>query len=486
MQYKKEENFNEWFNEVIAENELVDDRYNVKGFIIYREWCAISLKKMYSIFEKELNKKDHLPLFMPIVIPEENFFKESEHVKGFTPEVFWVTEHGDSEKLEKKLALRPTSETAFYQMYSLWIRSYKDLPYKRYQSGPVYRYETKATKPFLRGREFFWIETHCAFRNKEKAMEQIYEDMDITKEVVTNALGIPLLFLQRPQWDKFAGAVNTYAADTITSNGKFLQIATTHYLGTNFAKAFNVMYKDENENENLAHLTCYGPGISRGYGAIIAIHGDNKGLRLPFEIAPLQIVIVPILIKGKEKAVLKKAKSLEKKLSAYDVLLDDSQKTPGEKFFFWEKKGVPIRIEIGPKDIENKKVGIFRRDLNTREFIAEKDLKKTIKKISKEFTLNLKKQAEENFTKNIVDVKSFQELEKAIKEGKIARAPFYSIDKEGEKYAKEIKDKTGAEVRGIALRKESAKELGKEQILKEKCIISGKPATCVVYIGKSY
>ena len=477
---KKEENMNEWFNELIRETELVDDRYNVKGFVIYREWCAISLKKMYNVFENVLNRKNHMPLFMPVVIPEENFYKESEHVKGFAPEVFWVTEHGDKEKLESKLALRPTSETAFYQMYSLWIRSYNDLPYKRYQSGSVYRYETKATRPFLRGREFLWIETHCAFRDEKAAREQILEDMETTKEVITNVFGIPVLFLKRPQWDKFAGAVDTYAADTITQNGKFLQTATTHYLGTNFAKAFDVKYKDESGKENLAHLTCYGPGISREFGTIVAIHGDNKGLRFPFEIAPKQIVIVPILIKGKEKEVLKKVNEVYKKLSKiYEVLLDNNtQKTPGEKFYFWEQKGVPIRIEIGPRDLENKKVGIFRRDLNSKEFILEKDLVKTISKIAKEFTLNLKTQAEQAFTKNIVEVKDMKALEKAIENNKVVRAPFCSIDKDGEKYAEQIKEKTGAEIKGITLIKE------KEP--KEICIASGKPAKYYVYIGRGY
>ncbi|MDD4983698.1 MAG: proline--tRNA ligase [Candidatus ainarchaeum sp.] len=477
---KKEENMNEWFNELIRETELVDDRYNVKGFVIYREWCAMSLKKMYNIFESVLNKKNHMPLFMPVVIPEQNFYKEAEHVKGFTPEVFWVTEHGDKEKLEEKLALRPTSETAFYQMYSLWIRSYNDLPYKRYQSGSVYRYETKATRPFLRGREFLWIETHCAFRDEKAALEQIQEDMETTKEVITNVFGIPVLFLQRPQWDKFAGAVNTYAADTITQNGKFLQTATTHYLGTSFAKAFDVKYKDENGKDNLAHLTCYGPGISREFGTIVAIHGDNKGLRFPFEIAPKQIVIVPVLIKGKEKEVLKKVKDIYKKLSkTYEVILDDNtQKTPGEKFYFWEMKGVPIRIEIGPRDIENKKVGIFRRDLNSKEFILEKDLTKTISKIAKEFTSNLKNQAEKAFTENIVEVKDMKALEKALESNKVVRAPFCSIDKDGEKYADMIKEKTGAEIKGIILTKETAP--------KELCIASGKPAKHYVYIGRGY
>jgi len=477
---KKEENMNEWFNELIRETELVDDRYNVKGFVIYREWSAMSLRKMYNIFEKILNKKNHMPLYMPVVIPEQNFYKEAEHVKGFTPEVFWVTEHGDKEKLEEKLALRPTSETAFYQMYSLWIRSYNDLPYKRYQSGSVYRYETKATRPFLRGREFLWIETHCAFRDEKAALDQIQEDMETTKEVITDVFGIPVLFLKRPQWDKFAGAVDTYAADTITQNGKFLQTATTHYLGTNFAKAFNVKYKDEKEKDNLAHLTCYGPGISRELGTIVAVHGDNKGLRFPFEIAPKQIVIVPILIKGKEKEVLKKVNEIYKKFSKdYDVILDNNtQKTPGEKFYFWEQKGVPIRIEIGPKDIENKKAGIFRRDLNSKEFILEKDLAKTISKIAKEFTLNLKKQAEKTFKENIVEVRDMKALEKALENNKVVRAPFCSIDRDGEKYADMIKEKTGAEIKGVVLTKETAP--------KEQCIASGKPAKHYVYIGRGY
>ena len=177
MKNLKEKDFNKWFQELIKTNNLIDDRYNLKGFIVYRSWCVKTLKKMYYEYEKVLEEKNHEPLSMPILIHENNFYKESKHVKGLTPEVFWITEHGNNQKLENKYALRPTSETAFYDMYSYWIRSYKDLPLKRYQSGPVYRYETKATRPFFRGREFYWIETHCAFKNKEEALVQVQEDL---------------------------------------------------------------------------------------------------------------------------------------------------------------------------------------------------------------------------------------------------------------------------------------------------------------------
>src|SRR3989338_2556889 len=200
---KKSADFSEWFTQLTQKAGLSDLRYNVKGFVVYMPWSVMTMKKMYSAFEKALEENGHQPLIMPSVIPEKNFKMESEHVKGFTPEVFWITEHGDGEKIEEKLALRPTSETAFYQMYSLWIRSYNDLPFKRYQSCQVWRYEGKATRPFIRGREFYWIEAHDAFARSEDAKKQVEEDMQTTKEVLFGQFAVPFIFFQRPEWDKF-------------------------------------------------------------------------------------------------------------------------------------------------------------------------------------------------------------------------------------------------------------------------------------------
>src|SRR3989344_7879956 len=231
----KSEIFSEWYTQVIEKAELADIRYNIKGFLVFQPWSVISMEKMYRFLEKALQKKGHKPYFFPTLIPESNLKKETSHIQGFTPSVFWVTEGGDK-KLEERYAMRPTSETAFYQMFALWIRSYKDLPFKTYQRANVFRYETKATRPFLRSREFHWIESHCAFATEQEALQQVKEDMETTKEVLYNIFCIPFIFFKRPSWDKFAGAESTYAADVLNPDGKVIQQPSTHLLGINFSK----------------------------------------------------------------------------------------------------------------------------------------------------------------------------------------------------------------------------------------------------------
>ncbi|MFX0210540.1 MAG: aminoacyl--tRNA ligase-related protein, partial [Candidatus Hodarchaeota archaeon] len=300
---EKNRNFSEWFTEIVKRAELADMRYNVKGFIVYPPWSTISMKRMFDIYEAEMNKFGHQPVIFPSVIPESNFQVEADHVEGFAPEVFWITSAGSSGLLEERLALRPTSETAMYPLYSLWIRSWRDLPLKLYQSGKVWRYEGKSTRPFLRGREFIWIEGHDVFATLEEAIAQTKEDMQISHNVLEGHFGIPFIGFQRPEWDKFAGAIHTYAADTLMPDGRFLQLPSTHLLGDNFAKAFNIEYMDEAGDMHFGYQTCYGPAISRIFGAMIAIHGDNNGLIFPFEVAPIQIIIIPILAKNEVEKV---------------------------------------------------------------------------------------------------------------------------------------------------------------------------------------
>jgi len=472
FQISKNENFSEWFTEIIQKAELADLRYNVKGFLVFQPWSVLSMEKMFKHMEKNLQKKSHLPYYFPTVIPEKNFKKESSHVKGFTPEVFWL----ENIKGEDKLALRPTSETAFYQMFSLWIRSYNDLPFKTYQRANIFRYETKATRPFLRSREFHWIEAHCAHRTEEDAIKQVKEDMETTKEVLHDIFGLPFIFFERPQWDKFPGAKSTFAADVLNPDGKVVQQPSTHLLNEQFSKAFDVKFKDQDGEDKYAHITCYGPAISRIFASVIAIHGDNKGLKFPWKIAPIQIIITTI---GKDKSVEKKAKYLKKKLEEkeMDIWIDNSEKTPGEKFYYWEMKGVPIRIELGGKEVKEKKLTIYRRDTNKKEKISEKDLIKYIEKISKEIDENLIKQADHLCDNNITNAKTKSEIKKIIEAGKIARCDFCSIEKEGEACAEIIEKEINAQVRGRNLEKENPKG---------KCIICNKPAKEVVYIARSY
>ena len=476
---KKSEDFNEWYNQLVQKAELADLRYNVKGFVCYQPWSTITIKKMYKIYEDILERKGHLPLTMPSLIPEKNFEIEATHVEGFAPDVFWVTHFGNT-KMEEKLALRPTSETALYQMYSYWVRSYRDLPFKRYQSCQVWRAEaTKATKPFFRGREFHWIEAHNVFKNLENAEAQIVEDMETTYEALGDNFAVPTIFFERPQWDKFPGAMKTFAADALMGTGKVLQLPSTHLIGTNFSKPFNVTFTDEKGEEKLGYITCYGPAISRIYGAMIAIHGDDKGLILPFELAPLQIVITPIIFKGKEDLVLNKAKEIKDLLKKYSVKIDDRDYVSnGEKYSEWELKGVPIRIEIGPRDIEKNQVVIVNRLTRQKEFIPLDSLNKTVDKIAINFTKELKELHSVKFEDNIQDAETIDEAKKVIDSGKIVRCGFCSIDNDGLACATKIEKETNAFVRGSRVKGETKKF--------DKCIVCGKPATKTVYLAKSY
>ena len=468
----KNKNFSEWFTEIIKKSELADIRYNVKGFVVFQPWSVLSMEKMYKFMEKRLQEKGHMPYFFPTVIPEKNFKKESSHIKGFTPEVFWL----EKIKGEDKLALRPTSETAFYQMFSLWIRSYNDLPFKTYQRANVFRLETKATRPFLRSREFYWIESHCAHESKENAENQVKEDMETTKEVLHDIYGLPFIFFERPQWDKFPGAEKTFAADVLNPDGRVVQQPSTHLLGKSFSESFNVKFKNKNGKEEYVWITCYGPAISRIFASIIAVHGDDKGLRFPWRIAPIQVVITTI---GNEKNIENKAESLKSKLmkEGIDVLVDNSDKSPGEKFYFWEMKGVPLRIEIGKNEVKEKKLTVYRRDTEKKEKRKESEIMKYIEKVSKEIDKNLTKQADNLFKDSIVNAKSKAEIKKAIDSGKIARVSFCSIEKEGIKCAEIIEKEMGARVRGKNLEHEKAGA---------KCVICNKKANDVVYVAKDY
>jgi prolyl-tRNA synthetase len=475
----KEEDFSGWFTELINKAELADIRYNIKGFVVYREWATITIKKMYAKYEKCLEDKGHMPLTMPSLIPESNFYLEAEHVKGFAPEVFWVTEAGSSGKLAERLALRPTSETALYKMYSLWIRSYKDLPYKRYLSCQVWRYEGKATRPFFRAREFHWIESHNVFATMEEAMNQVKEDMQTTYQMLQEESCIPIIFFQRPEWDKFAGAIHTYAADALMGSGKVIQLPSLHFLGQNFAKPFNVKFIDTDGKEKYGYQTCYGPAQSRNYGAMIAYLGDDKGLVLPFDFAPIQIIIIPIVFKGKESLVLEKTKELYNLFKdKYSVKIDDSDESAGNKFYFWELRGVPIRIEIGPKDIENKQVVIVKRHDGQKSFVKEKDLEEFVDNIATNYTKEIREKSMIDFESQVEVAYEKDAAIEAINNGKIVCCGFCSIDLDGEPCAEVVEKDIGGFVRG--------KRVDNEKHEFANCIICNKPATCTVYIAKSY
>ena len=464
----KVKDFSKWYSEILAKAEVTDLRYGVKGFVVIRPWGARVIDKMYRIYESALRATGHSPAIFPAVIPEGNFKKEASHVDGFAPDVFWL----DEIKGDDKLALRPTSETAFYDMYKIWIRSYRDLPLKLYQRANVFRNETKATRPLIRSREFHWIESHDVFATKKGAEAQVKDDIVMTEEVMHKIFGVPFLPMRRPAWDKFPGADYTIGSDVIMPDGRVIQQPSTHLISQHFTKAFDVKFVDEKEKEKFPWMTCYGPCMSRMLASVISLHGDDSGLVLPYTIAPLQVVIVPIgdVDVGEIRASL---------LRDYiDVKVDDSDKRPGEKFFYWEMKGVPFRVEVGAREIEKGEVVVFIRDIKEKVSVKIEDLAETIKNLGAEYDERLIAKADEFAAGRIVDCFSKGDVKKALNSGKVARFSFCSCSAEGESCAGYIEKDLQARVMGT--------RGDVSESAKGKCVFCGKKAKVVVYAGKSY
>jgi prolyl-tRNA synthetase len=470
----KKEDFSEWFSQILEKAELIDLRLDMKGFMVFRPWAAITIENMFKLFEEELQKKGHKPTFMPLVIPEENLKKESSHIEGFTPEVFWLKEIG-----KEKLALRPTSETLYTPMFKLWIKSYRDLPMKLYQRGSVFRLDTKATRPLIRTREIIWIEGHDAFATKAEAEAQAQEDIDTTEKIMHQKFGIPFLAMKRPQWDKFAGAEYTVGSDVFMPDGKLIQQPSTHLMGQKFSKAFGAKFKNEKEKDEYLWTTAYGPAMSRILASIISTHGDDRGLIFPFCIAPLQVIIIPIFNKKNKKQILEESNKLKDKLSSLGlrVEIDAGEKRPGEKYHHWELKGIPFRLEIGEKELKAKKATLSIRNLEKKETISINNLSK-LKSLGEDFDNRLKEKAEKSMKGKVVNSKTKQDVKKILKDKKLVRVNFCSTDKQGEKCAEVVEKEFKAEVRGTLANKKE-KPTGK-------CIICNKPAKEVVYIGRSY
>ncbi|MHA1339287.1 MAG: proline--tRNA ligase [Promethearchaeota archaeon] len=382
----REENVIDWLNEVLLRTEILDYRYNLKGCGVWRGYGFKIRKNVLNIIRELLDNTEipHEEHLFPLLIPEPQFMKEAEHVKGFEDEVYWVT-HGGLKPLDIKLALRPTSETVFYPMFALWIQSHTDLPIKPYQIVNTFRYEGKNTRPMLRVREITTFkEAHTAHATAEDAERQILEAVEIYKEFF-NRLGLSYIINERPKWDTFPGANYTIAFDVIfPGKHRALQVGTVHNLGQTFAKTFDIKFETPSGTTDYVYQTCY--GISeRAIASLLVQHGDDKGLVLPAHIAPIQIAIVPILFKNANEAkILDKCRKLYKTLKeeGFRVIIDDRGLKPGSKFYYWEQKGVPVRIEIGPKDIENNSMLIVRRDTGEKQSISLNSKSKYIKALN--------------------------------------------------------------------------------------------------------
>lgn len=475
---KTKENFSEWYLELVRRAKLVDQRSPVKGFDVFMPNSYEMWERIRDFLDVEFRKLNVRNAYFPLLIPETLLREEAEHFEGFVPEVAWVT-HGGDKKLDVKLAIRPTSETIMYYMYRLWIRSYQDLPLKINQWNNIVRWETKATKPFLRSREFLWQEGHTAHATCEDADRMVVESLTAYKKALDELLAIPSMFVKRPDWDKFAGALYTVSLETLMPDGKVLQAGTSHNLGQNFSKPFEIKFINEKNEEDFVWQTSWGVS-TRLIGATVMEHGDDHGLVLPFNLAPTQIVIIPILFKGKEKSVLDKCTEIKKSLGEYRVSIDNSDERPGAKHYYWELMGAPIRLEIGPKDIENNQVVLVRRDKPEKQTVKIKDLKKSLEIASKETYSALYKKAENYFNSNMFEADNKEKVKEILNnDGGMVKVPFCSVSMEGKECADILKDFVGGgEVRGTKFPQD---EKGKGN-----CIICGKKAGYMVYVAKAY
>lgn len=468
---KKSEDFSEWYTQVVLKAGIADYA-SVKGFIILRPYGYSIWEGIKDTADKRFKETGHQNAFLPVLIPEGLLGKESDHFEGFKPEVFWVT-HSGNDELSERLALRPTSETLAYEVFSRWIRSYRDLPLKLNFWNTALRAEIKATKPLIRTSEFLWQEGHTAHATEEEAKEEVMIILEIYKDVIENYLAIPVVVGYKSDKEKFVGAVYTTTLEALMSDGKALQMGTSHHLGQNFSKPFDIKYLGTDDKEHYVWQTSW--GISwRLIGALIMVHGDDKGLVLPPKVAPIQIVIVPILYEDKDKdAILEKAKRLKESLSNYRVHIDDRLEfTPGYKFNDWEMKGVPLRLEIGPKDLQKNSVMFVRRDTGEKTSVPDSDLVNKAGAILREIQDSLYRKAKEALDKNTHAANVYGKFKEIIEIGGFVKASWCgNVECEVK-----IKEETGADIRVISFNQESPKE----------CVYCKKNGKRVVYFARGY
>ncbi len=472
---KKNQDFSEWYVEVVLKAELADYA-PVKGCMIIRPDAYAVWEKIQEVVNQKIKATGHRNVYFPMFIPEGFLKKEAEHFEGFTPEVAWITQGGDT-PLEEKLAVRPTSETIMYEMFSKWIRSWRDLPIKINQWCNIVRWETKATKLFLRTREFLWQEGHTAHATPEEAEAEVMYALGEYKDIMENYLAIPVLVGVKSDSEKFAGALYTTALEAIMPDGKALQMGTSHNLGQHFAKVFDVKYIGEDKQDHYVWQTSWGI-TTRLIGAMIMVHGDDKGSVMPPKVAPVHAVIVPIPFKGAEpEAIAAKAKEIAETLKAkgLSVVLDDrNEYTPGWKFNQWELKGVPIRIEIGPRDLKNGQVVMVRRDTGQKTPVKEADIPATAEKLLQEIQDNMFAKAKAILQEKTTPAQTYEEFKQVIegKGGFIKAAWCDSADCEAK-----IKEETGATIRVRPFQKEKPTT---------GCVCCGKEAAETVYFARSY
>jgi prolyl-tRNA synthetase len=468
----KSEDFSRWYTEIIRKAELADYA-PMKGMMVIRPYGYAVWENIQKLLDKRIKETGHSNAYFPLFIPETFLQKETEHLEGFSPEVAWVTQ-GGKEELEERLAVRPTSEAIIGNMYSKWIKSWRDLPVLINQWANIVRWE-KVTRPFLRTTEFLWQEGHTAHETAAEAEEETLMILDLYKEFVESELAIPVISGKKSAREKFAGALETYAIEALMSDGKALQMGTSHHLGQHFSKVFNIRFEDRDQKLQYVWQTSWGVS-TRLVGSVIMAHGDDSGLMFPPQIAPVQIVIVPISLGNWKEEVLPLAQRLEKELSraGWRIMLDAREEfTPGWKFSEHEMRGIPLRIEIGPKDIQKGQVIAVRRDMMAKEAIDLDSLGSMIPKILEDIQNSMLEKARTFQEENTHQVDSYDEFTSVLESRKGFIKAFWCGKQQCED---RIKEETMATIRVIPL----------EQQRRGKCVLCQQEAGQLVYFARAY
>ena len=462
--------FAQWYTDVVKKAELCDYS-SVKGCMIMEPAGFAIWDAVREGLDKRFKETGVENCAMPLFIPDSLLQKEKDHVEGFAPEVAWVT-RGGSEKLQEKLAVRPTSETLFCDYYAKKVHSYRDLPKLLNQWCSVVRWE-KTTRPFLRSREFWWQEGHTAHATAEESRERTIQMLNVYADFCEEDLAIPVIRGQKTEKERFAGAEATFTIEALMHDGQALQSGTSHDFGDGFARAFNIQYTDRDNKLQYVHQTSWGLS-TRIIGAIIMVHGDNDGLKLPPHIAPVQVMICPI--QQQKAGVLDKASELRDclKKAGIRVRLDDREKTPGFKFADCEMRGIPLRVEIGPRDIENDQAVLVRRDTREKTTVKLSELEAAVKDLLEEIQKNMYEMAKAHLEKHTFAAKTIEEMEEILDD----KTGFVKAMWCGDRACEDaVKEKTGATSRCIPF---------KQECICDTCINCGKPAQKMVYWGRAY
>lgn len=469
----RSENFSEWYNQLIQRAELADNA-PVRGCMVVRPYGWALWENIQGALDKRFKDTGHVNAAFPLLIPMSFLQKEKEHVKGFSPELAVVT-HGGGQELEEPLVVRPTSETIIGYMYSKWIKSYRDLPVLINQWGNVVRWEMR-TRPFLRTLEFYWQEGHTAHATEKEADEETMRMLEVYTRFAVDEAAVPVIPGRKSDTERFAGAVRTFSIEAMMGDTKALQSGTSHLLGQNFAKAFEIQYLDENNTQQYCWTTSWGLS-TRFIGAIIMTHGDDQGLVLPPKLAPIQIVIVPIYKNDEERGkVMPFIDNLKGVLSDFRIKVDDrTEVTPGFKYNDWEMRGVPVRLEVGPRDVEKNSVMSARRDIPGRDgkkILSLEGLSGEISNLLQEIHTSIYEKAKAFRDSHIFDPKDYEELKATIEKG--WAFSWWCGDAACEA---KVKEDTKATTRCIPLDQPGGKG---------NCIVCGKEAHEKVYFSKAY